>query len=360
MDPSSPRIETSEPPARKRNGADGRYDDVAVLVPCFNEETTIAKVVRDFQSVLPGASIHVFDNNSTDRTADLAREAGAVVVRSRQQGKGNVVRHMFDTVDAAYYVMVDGDDTYPAVNAIDLLRIARTSGADMVVGTRLEEHGVRSFRRFHNLGNRLISKLVASIFGIEVRDVLSGYRVFSREFVRSVMVSSPGFEIETELTIQAAARRLVIAEHPISYGERPPGSYSKLSTFGDGFLILRLIVLIFKNHRPFTFFAALGAAAFLLGMVSGVPSIVDYVRFRYVYHVPLAVLAAALCIVGTLSTGIGVLLNAVRSYHIENVEMSRRLLRQLDARKELTNPAGPGMKAGDAGAAASRPGNGVG
>jgi glycosyltransferase involved in cell wall biosynthesis len=308
-----------------------RYDDVAVLVPCYNEELTVGKVVRDFRAALPGAVVYVFDNNSTDRTAEHARSAGAVVVRSPRQGKGNVVRHMFEEVDAVYYVMADGDDTYPASAAPELLEIARTSGADMVVGTRLEEHGGRSFRRFHALGNRVISKLVARVFGIEVRDVLSGYRAFSREFVRSVLLSSPGFEVETELTIQAAARRLTITEHPIQYGERPAGSYSKLSTFGDGFLILKLILFIFKNHKPFAFFAMLGSFSILLGLLAGLPAIIDYVRFRYVYHVPLAVLAAALCIVGTLFGGIGVLLSAIRSYHIESLEMSRRLLRQLDA-----------------------------
>jgi glycosyltransferase involved in cell wall biosynthesis len=325
----------------------GLYENVAVLVPCYNEEPTIEKVVRDFQAALPGAAVYVFDNNSVDQTAEHARRAGAIVVRSPRQGKGNVVRHMFDTVEAAYYVMVDGDDTYPASAASELLEIARSSAADMVVGTRLEGHRGRSFRRFHNFGNRVISKLVARVFGIPVRDVLSGYRVFSREFVRSVLLSSPGFEVETELTIQAAARRLVIAEHPILYGERPPGSHSKLSTFGDGFLILRLIFLIFKDHRPFTFFAVLGFGAMLLGLLSGVPAVLDYARSRYVYHVPLAVLAAALCIVGTVSLGIGVLLSAVRNYHIENLEMGRRLSRQLDAQKvgrDLKKSGEPGSE----------------
>lgn len=324
---------SGNPFATIQPGPDRLYENVAVLVPCYNEETTIEKVVRDFQAALPGAPIYVFDNNSVDQTAERARRAGAVVVKSPRQGKGNVVRHMFDTVEAAYYVIVDGDDTYPASAASELLEIAKSSGADMVVGTRLEGHGGRSFRRFHNFGNHLISKLVAWVFGIQVRDVLSGYRVFSREFVRSVLLSSPGFEVETELTIQAAARRLVIAEHPIRYGERPPGSHSKLSTFGDGFLILRLIFLIFKDHRPFTFFAALGLGAMLLGLLSGLPAVLDYARSRYVYHVPLAVLAAALCIVGTVSLGIGVLLSAVRNYHIESLEMGRRLSRQLDAQR---------------------------
>lgn len=329
MDHPGNPIEVFEP------GPKGRYDEVAVLVPCYNEAATIEKVVRDFRAALPGAPVYVFDNNSVDGSAELAKLAGAIVVRSPRQGKGNVVQHMFDTVEAEYCVMVDGDDTYPASAVCQLLETARSSGADMVVGTRLESHRGGSFRRFHSFGNRLISKLVARIFGIQVQDVLSGYRVFSREFVRSVLLSSPGFEVETELTLQAAARRLVIAEHPIAYGERPAGSYSKLSTFGDGFLILKLILLIFKNHRPLPFFAVLGLAATLLGLLAGVPAVVDYVRFRFVYHVPLAILAAGLCIVGTISGGIGVLLSAVRSYHLENVEMSRRVLRRLDARKTI-------------------------
>ena len=324
----------------------GLYENVAVLVPCYNEEPTIEKVVRDFQAALPGAAVYVFDNNSVDQTAEHARRAGAIVVRSPRQGKGNVVRHMFDTVEAAYYVMVDGDDTYPASAASELLEIAKSSGADMVVGTRLEGHRGRSFRRFHNLGNRVISKLVARVFGIPVRDVLSGYRVFSREFVRSVLLSSPGFEVETELTIQAAARRLVIAEHPILYGERPPGSHSKLSTFGDGFLILRLIFLIFKDHRPFTFFAVLGFGAILLGLLSGLPAVLDY-SVRDTCTTCLWPFSRRRSASWARYRGHRRLLSAIRNYHIENLEMGRRLSRQLDAQKagrDLKKAGEPGSE----------------
>jgi len=305
------------------------YDRVAVLVPCYNEEPTIDRVVRGFRDALPGATVYVFDNNSKDRTAECAREAGAVVVESTRQGKGNVVRHMFDIIDADLYIMVDGDDTYPPAAAPEMIELARAAAADMVVGTRLESHGRGAFRRFHQFGNRLISRLIATIFKLEVNDVLSGYRVFSRDFVRSVPLAAQGFEIETELTLQAAAKKFVIRETPIDYGERPAGSYSKLNTWGDGLLILKLIFLIFKDYKPLTFFGSLAIVLALGSAVAGLPPLVSFVRTGFA-DVPMALLAVALAIISSILVAIGLLLHTIRNFHNENFELWRRIARQVD------------------------------
>lgn len=322
-----------------------RYDDVAVLIPCYNEELSIAKVVRDFSAALPGARIYVFDNNSSDRTGSLAREAGACVVQSPRQGKGHVVRHMFDAVDANFYVMADGDDTYPADAAGELIALARGSGADMVVGTRLEQFQSGSFRRFHRLGNRMITRLLSSIFGVRVTDVLSGYRVFSREFVRSIPVMSPGFEIETELTLHAMAKKFMIREQPVAYGQRPQGSPSKLRTYRDGYHILKTIFLIFKDYKPLTFFGTIAILIAICSFLAGLPAIVDYVTMSVVLHLPLAVLAASLAVVSTLSMVIGLLLHTLRNYHNENMELFRRCIAQVDRlRQSGINGAASGGK----------------
>ena len=285
------------------------YDDVAVLVPCYNEEPTVGKVVTDFRAALPGAQIYVFDNNSSDKTAELAKAAGATVVHSPRQGKGSVVRHMFATVAAPYYVMVDGDDTYPADAAPALVALAKSSGADMVVGTRMNRFEDRSFRRFHQFGNRLVAWLISKIFGSRVSDVLSGYRVFAREFVQLIPLSSTGFEIETELTVKATAKNFRIEELPIQYGVRPEGSYSKLSTFGDGFLIIKLIFMIFKDFKPFTCFGVIGL---LIGVLAWVFS------------------SGVLALVSVLTVAIGVMLHTIRRYHDENFEVWRKYLGRPD------------------------------
>jgi glycosyltransferase involved in cell wall biosynthesis len=239
---------------------------VAVLIPCFNESGTVGKVVTDFKVALPQAAIYVFDNNSTDDTGRIAQENGAVVVPSLRQGKGNVVRHMFDYVDADIYLMVDGDDTYPVVHAHELIHLIETGQADMAVGTRLSNFAHRSFRSFHQFGNHLISKMIRVLFGVKVADVLSGYRAFSRDFVKTVPLMSGGFEIETELTLQAISKNFAIKEFPINYGSRPRGSYSKLNTFSDGFLILKATFIILKDYKPLLFFSSVSAILALLSL----------------------------------------------------------------------------------------------
>jgi glycosyltransferase involved in cell wall biosynthesis len=301
---------------------------IAVLIPCYNEELTVSRVVADFRVALPDARIVVFDNNSTDRTSELARAQGAEVIPSPRQGKGNVVRHMFNVIDADIYVMVDGDSTYPAEAAPGLVRCLLESGADMVVATRMSEFGSGAFRRFHTLGNRLLARLISALFNITVTDVLSGYRVFSREFVKTVPLMAEGFDIETELTLQAAAKRFSIQEQPIVYRARPPGSASKLSTVSDGILILRALFVIFKDHKPQVFFSLLAVLLALSSFIAGLPPILDYYRARYVFHVPLAIFAAALGILSMLVFGIGLVLGTLNRYHNESFVLWRRQLRK--------------------------------
>lgn len=303
----------------------GPFTGVAVLVPCYNEALTVAKVVADFARALPGAEILVYDNNSTDKTAILARDAGAIVRPAPRQGKGNVVRQMFDEVDAQIYVMVDGDDTYPAADAPALIAEMKRSSADMVVGVRLASFAIGSFRRFHQLGNHLVARLISRLFSATVTDVLSGYRVFSRAFVKIVPLTSQGFEIETEMTLQALAKRFVISEVPIAYGRRPAGSQSKLNTFSDGFLVLKSIVMIFKDYKPLLFFSTLSGLLLLITLAAGVAPVLDYLRVRYVYHVPLAILASGTGILSALSLTIGLILHTITRYHNENFELLRRL-----------------------------------
>ncbi len=309
------------------NGEQVRYEGVAVVIPCFNEEKTVGKVVTDFRRALPGAEIFVFDNNSTDKTAAVAREMGAVVIHAPRQGKGSVVQQTFDEVEADVYLMVDGDDTYPASSAPGLIMEMR-NGVDMVVGVRMSSFEDRSFRRFHRFGNHLVAGLISYLFSTRVTDVLSGYRVFSRDFAKSVPLKSRGFEIETEMTLQALAKDFVIRETPIPYGERPEGSYSKLNTFSDGFLILKAMFMIFKDYKPLAFFSLLSLLLLLVTVAAGIWPILDYITERYVYHVPLAILATGTGILAALSLSIGFILDTIRKYHDENFELLRRLLRQ--------------------------------
>lgn len=294
------------------------------MIPCFNEERTVSTVVSDFQQHLPGSRIYVFDNRSTDQTAQLARKAGATVIYSPRPGKGYVVRHMFDSVEADAYLMVDGDSTYPASEAPKLISRLFENHADMVVGTRMSSYEESAFRRFHVFGNRLVARLISLLFGVRVSDVLSGYRAFSREFVKTVPLVSAGFEIETEMTLQAAAKGFSIEETPVSYGARPEGSFSKLDTFSDGFLVVKALLFIFKDYRPLVFFTFLALLLLAASLLAGSAPIYDYIRFHYVYRVPLAVLAAALAILSILTFFVGVILETVRKYHMETFELWRK------------------------------------
>jgi len=300
---------------------------VAVVIPCLDEEQTVGKVVGDMKAALPGAEIVVFDNGSSDRTGEVARASGARVIASPRRGKGNVIRHMADLLDADVYVLIDGDDTYPAADSARLLERFLESGVDMLVATRLDSHDAKAFRVFHKLGNRLISRIIALLFRARITDVLSGYRILSRRFVQLVYLRSSGFEIETEMTLQALAKGLPILEVPIEYGCRPQGSRSKLDTVSDGLLIFRCILLLLKDYKPFVFFSALSALFLIASLAVGSAPVLDFYLYSYVYHVPRAILAAALAVLAAISFGVGILLDTISWYHREATEQWKRSLR---------------------------------
>ena len=249
----------------------------AVLIPCYNEETTVADVVNDFRSVLPEAEIYVYDNNSTDQTVARAREAGAIVRREPRQGKGNVVRRMFREIDADCYVLVDGDSTYPAKHAPEMVRMVAEEGADMVIGDRLSStYFTENKRPFHNTGNRLVRSLICRFWDTKISDIMTGYRVFSKRFVKLYPVMSGNFEVETEMTVHALDKRFELREVPIDYQDRPQGSHSKLNTFGDGLSVLKTIFTLYKEYRPLRFFGWLALLLAVLSVGLFIPVAVDY------------------------------------------------------------------------------------
>ena len=288
-------------------------DKVAVLIPCYNEAVTIGKVVDDFKRVLPDADIYVYDNNSKDDTAAIAEDHGAIVRTEPRQCKGNVVRQMFREIDADYYIMVDGDDTYPAEAAPRLLEPLMNDTADMTVGDRLSNgtYGEENDRAFHGFGNNLVRWLIKVIYGYAFDDVMTGYRAFNRIFVKTMPVLSEGFQIETELSIHAVDKRFRITDVPIDYRDRPEGSYSKLSTFGDGAKVLRAIASLFKDHKPMAFFGWLALILIVLGLIAGIPVIAEYFQTGLVPRFPTAILAIALVICGALSFTAGIILDTV-------------------------------------------------
>ena len=284
---------------------------VAVIVPCCNEAVTIGKVVEDFKRVLPEADVYVYDNNSTDGTGAIAFEHGAIVRTERRQGKGNVVRQMMRDIDADYYLMVDGDDTYPAEAGPDLLAPLAAGEADIVVGDRLSNgtYGEENDRAFHGFGNNLVRFLIKAIYGFEFSDVMTGYRAYNKIFAKTIPVLSPGFEIETELSIHAVDKRWRIAEVPIDYRDRPEGSESKLSTFSDGFKVLMMILSLFKDYKPLALFSWVGLIFVLLGLVAGVPVIAQFASTGLVPKLPTAILAMGLVFVGLISFACGLILD---------------------------------------------------
>jgi glycosyltransferase involved in cell wall biosynthesis len=283
---------------------------IAVLVPCYNEEAAIEKVVKDFRASLPGAAIFVFDNNSTDKTAAIARAAGAEVFEEKHRGKGFVVRRMFADVDADIYVLVDGDATYDAPSAGRMIKRLLDGRLDMVVGSRVDQEKL-AYRAGHRAGNRILSGFVAWVFGPSFNDMLSGYRVFSRRFVKSFPVLSGGFEIETELTIHALELSLPVDEIETPYYARPEGSASKLNTWRDGFRILRTIVDLYRAERPLPFFAGLGLIAALVSVGLAIPVVVTFLETGLVPRLPTAVLATGLMLLAFLLAGIGLVLDTV-------------------------------------------------
>ena len=283
---------------------------IAVLVPCFNEEAAVASVVADFRKALPTAQIHVYDNNSKDRTVAVARAAGAEVRSERRQGKGHVVRRMFADVDADVYVLVDGDATYDAPSAPGMIERLVNDHLDMVVGSRVYQEQAE-YRRGHRTGNWLLTSFLSSVFGQAFTDILSGYRVFSRRFVKSFPVLSDGFEIETELTVHALELAMPVAEVETLYYARPEGSVSKLNTWRDGFRILGTILKLYRSEKPLRFFAIIGFFLALVSVGLAIPLAITYLEEGLVPRLPTAVLSTGLMIVAVLSVSSGLVLDTV-------------------------------------------------
>ncbi len=283
---------------------------VAVIVPCYNEEIAIPKVIADFRAALPDATIYVYDNNSRDRTMEVARAAGAVVRCERLQGKGQVVRRMFADIEADAYVLVDGDDTYDAAASPEMLRLLVEEQLDMVNGARTTAIEA-AYRRGHRFGNALLTGMVANVFGSRITDMLSGYRVFSRRFVKSFPALASGFETETEFTVHALELRMPLAEVSIAYKDRPAGSVSKLRTYTDGFRILRMIIILVKEERPLQFFTLLAAILMIFGIGLGIPVVLEFLRTGLVPRLPSAVLATGFVLLSFLSLTCGLILDSV-------------------------------------------------
>jgi glycosyltransferase involved in cell wall biosynthesis len=308
---------------------------VAVLLPCYNEEPTIGKVVRDFRAALPEAAIYVYDNNSMDGTAQVAAAAGAIVRREPVQGKGNVIRRMFREVEADAYIMADGDDTYPADQAEALLRPVLEEGADMVIGDRLSStYFEQNKRPFHNGGNRVVRWLIRRFWHTDIHDIMTGYRAFSRAFVKSFPVMSAGFEIETEMTIHALDRRFLLREVPVAYRDRPEGSVSKLNTFSDGLSVLRTIVLLYKEYRPLRFFTWLAALLALAGVLMLVPVLVEYFHTGLVPRFPTLIVALFLMLAALLSLFTGLCLDVIVTKDRKNFEL--RLVEKFGSQSSIS------------------------
>jgi glycosyltransferase involved in cell wall biosynthesis len=298
-------------------------EGTAVLIPCYNEAVTIAKVVEDFKATLPLADIYVYDNNSSDGTGAIAAEHGAIVRVEPRQGKGYVVRQMFRDIDAKYYLMVDGDDTYPAESAPELLAPMIDGLADMTVGDRLSNgsYSEENDRAFHGFGNNLVRWLIKAIYGYSFQDVMTGYRGFTRPFVKSTPILSSGFQIETEISINAVDKHWRIVDVPIVYRDRPEGSYSKLSTIGDGTKVLASIASLFKEYRPMLFFGLVALIFLILGLCAGIPVIVEFARTGYITKVPSSILAIGLVICGALSLTVGLVLDTVAKSSLKQWEL---------------------------------------
>jgi len=285
--------------------------NIAVLIPCYNEERTVADVVSAFRSELPQAQIFVFDNNSTDRTVECAVTAGATVVAEPRQGKGFVVQSMFRRIEADVYVMVDGDGTYPAPEVSRLIDPILKDDADMVVGSRLQAATSSEFRSINRWANRLVLALLNSMFRVKLTDILSGYRAFNRKFVKTIPVFGGGFEIETELTIKAVARGFRIVEIPTTLTARPKGSHSKIRLFRDGFLILNTILALFRDYKPLTFFGTTGLTLISISLVPALAMVMEFARHRAIARPMLAVLAVGIFLCGLLSFAVGLVLHSI-------------------------------------------------
>lgn len=299
-------------------------EKIAVLIPCYNEELTIKKVIEDFKKELPEADIYVYNNNSKDKTYEIASKCDAIVRNEYNQGKGNVVRRMFREIDADIYVMVDADDTYPAEFVHKLIEPIRNKTADMVVGDRLSNgtYKKENKRMFHNFGNNLVKKAINTIFKSNLNDIMSGYRAFNKMFVKNIPVLSSKFEIETEMTLHALDKKFIVKEIPIEYRDRPEGSVSKLNTVNDGMKVIKTIIKMYKDFKPRKFFWYIGIIIMLLGIIIGIPVILEFVKYRYIFKIPSAILATGLEILAIIILQCGVILDTIVKQHREDYELN--------------------------------------
>lgn len=309
-------------------------DKIAVLVPCYNESKTVKKVVEDFRRVLPEATVYVYDNNSSDGTDEIARAAGAVVRYEHQQGKGNVIRRMFREIDAEVYLMVDGDDTYPAEAAPEMVRKVREEHSDMVVGDRLSStYYTENKRPFHNFGNSFVKNCINRFFDTDIQDIMTGYRAFNYQFVKTFPVLSKGFEIETEMSIHAADKHMQVDNVIIEYRDRPEGSFSKLNTFSDGFKVLTRILNLYKNYRPFAFFSLLAGILAVLSVAFLIPILVEYGQTGLVPRFPTLIVCGFVLIAALQSFFAGLVLQSMEQKNKQDFEM--QLIQARNAFEEL-------------------------
>lgn len=307
---------------------------IAVLIPCYNEALTIGKVVNDFKRELPDAEIIVYDNNSSDKTDEIARKAGARVFYEHRQGKGNVVRSMFRDIDADCYVLVDGDDTYPASSVKALISPVLNDGADMVVGDRLSTtYFTENKRAFHNFGNKLVKNLINKLFNGSINDIMTGYRVFSKTFVKSFPIVSKGFEIETEMTIHAMDKNMYVVEVPIQYKDRPEGSVSKLNTVQDGVRVIGTIVKLFRDYKPLIFFSIISIIVFLIGLIFFIDITIEYFETGLVTKMPTLVVSSLIMLGGVLLLLAGCILHVIVGKHRQLFELQMNILEELNKLK---------------------------
>ena len=285
---------------------------IAVLIPCYNESKTIEKVVKDYKKALPEADIYVYDNNSTDKTDEIAKKAGAIVKYEYKQGKGNVIRTMFREIDADCYLMIDGDDTYPSENAREMCDYILSGKADMVIGDRLSSTYFKENKRpFHNFGNRLVRGIINLLFKSKIKDIMTGYRAFSYDFVKTFPILSKGFEIETEMSIHALDKDFKLIEIPVQYRDRPSGSVSKLNTFSDGFKVIKTIINLFKDYKPSLFFGIIGTIFTITSIVFVIPVFIEYFETGLVPRFPTLIFSGFMLLIGIINYVCGVLLDGV-------------------------------------------------
>ena len=297
---------------------------IAVLIPCYNESKTIAKVVKDYKEALPEADIYVYDNNSVDETDRIAKEAGAIVRYERRQGKGNVIRSMFHQIDADCYLMIDGDDTYPAENARQMCDEVLSGGADMVIGDRLSSTYFEENKRpFHNIGNVTVRYLINKLFHSNVRDIMTGYRAFSRDFVKMFPVLSKGFEIETEMTIHALDKNMLLKEIPVTYRDRPAGSVSKLNTYSDGMKVIFTIFRLFRDYKPLLFFSCISVVLLAVAAILFVPVFYEYLQTGLVPRYPTLIVSGFIVLLAMLLWSCGLILEVLVKKHRQMFEILR-------------------------------------